>query len=78
MEIKKGLMQSDGMGMGGKLGMPRLLMLQAGAAYLPPQGRGRMLGVGMGQGRMCCTSTRRSLVIEGRTFIEISRVIGRC
>jgi hypothetical protein len=51
MEIKKGLMQSDGMGMGGKLGMPRLLMLQAGAAYLPPQGEGIYAGSGYGPGK---------------------------
>lgn len=56
-EARPMVQSGEGMGMGGgvgggmgeRVGMPRPLMLQAGAAYFPPQGEGMYGGSGYGQ-----------------------------
>lgn len=49
-EARPMVQSGEGMGMGGgeRVGMPRPLMLQAGAAYIPPQGEGMYAGSGYG------------------------------
>lgn len=48
-EAGMGMGGSGGGEMGEKVGMPRPLMLQAGATYFPPQGEGIYAGSGYGQ-----------------------------
>jgi len=49
-EARPMVQSGEGMGMSGgeRVGMPRPLMLQAGATYIPPQGEGMYAGSGYG------------------------------